>query len=69
MILGKVRNENSVRYITKDNQSHSEQASQISKEGKRMLLILNFHKTVTKFRKFIIGEGFGSIKMIINCYF
>ena len=50
MTLRKITIDNSVRYVSKDNHSHSEQALPISKEivnqirERKMFLIINFHK-------------------------
>ena len=46
MTLRKIKKNNSVRYVNKDNHWHSEQTPQVSKERKKMLPKINLQKRI-----------------------
>ena len=60
------KNDNSVRYVSKVEHSHSEQASPISKDRKNASKNKFLQKKI--FIGNITGEGFRILKLLMNCY-
>ena len=68
-MLGKITIDNSVIYVSKDDQTHSEQSSPNSKERKNasnIKLSRNIEKKTIKNRT---GQGFGILKRTTTYYF
>ena len=61
--------DNSVRYISKDDNFHREQAPHISKERKENASNKKLSQKRKKFNKNITGEGYRTLKWRMNCYF
>ena len=58
MTLRKTTNDNSVRYVSRGDQSHSEQAPHLPKEGKKSASQNKLSPENQKFLKNLTGEGF-----------
>ena len=69
MTLRKVKIDNSVRYISKDDHSHTEQAPPISNTRKKSVSNKILSQKNKKLLKFMTGEGIRMIKSTTNYYF
>ena len=69
MTLRTITIDNSVRYISKDDHFHREQAPHTLKERKENASNKKLSQKRKKFNKNITGEGYGTLKWRMNCYF